>query len=141
VNIPAVSEFQTAALRTTYGDQTAWQATWQALTAAYPTEAFEWDGARLFLVESPELDGLAASAILDSPRDGWHSAIVVIDAQSLRDHTALVLNTLGGDNDRRSLRVVPEQLQGILDNLQISNMDFSEFVREADSEGVFRGFA
>jgi hypothetical protein len=40
----------------------------------------------------------------------------------------------------RSMRAIPEALQGIENNLSIANMDFTEFADNADSDGIFRNF-
>lgn len=43
--------------------------------------------------------------------------------------------------DIKSFRAVPATIQGIENNLSISNMDFEEFADTVDADGVFRGFA
>lgn len=132
-------DFGAAAVRTAYGDDDAWQKTWDALVAPYPEPDMDWDGANLIPVESAELAALGLDAVAALPREGYHSAIVVIDDQSLRDHTAVVMSTSETD-ELRMLRTTPEQLQGILVNLSLGNMDLEEFLDYVGEDGVFRGF-
>lgn len=40
----------------------------------------------------------------------------------------------------KSFRVIPSELWGVQNNLSISNMEFSDFYDNCDSDGVFRGF-
>lgn len=47
-------------------------------------------------------------------------------------------NTPAGDI--ATFRALPSQIQGIENNLSIANMDFEEFAKSVDADGVFRGF-
>ncbi|EAQ79743.1 hypothetical protein DSM3645_24580 [Blastopirellula marina DSM 3645] len=44
-------------------------------------------------------------------------------------------------SDIQTLRAVPSTIQAIQNNLSIANMDFEDFTRAADPDGVFRGFS
>lgn len=54
-----------------------------------------------------------------------------------RDHALLCIDL----HSLSSLRVVPEALWSIENNVSIGNMDFTEFVGAAGADGIFRGFA
>ncbi|MDQ3112161.1 MAG: hypothetical protein M3R17_19935 [Bacteroidota bacterium] len=43
-------------------------------------------------------------------------------------------------NKSKSFRVIPSEVWGVENNLSISNMDFEDFSKSADHDGVFRGF-
>jgi hypothetical protein len=40
----------------------------------------------------------------------------------------------------RTMKAIPEAIQGIENNLSIANMDFSDFAENVDSDGIFRNF-
>jgi hypothetical protein len=54
-------------------------------------------------------------------------------------HPLLVLD-LYEESIGNSFRALPGQVQGIENNLSIANMDFEEFSRAVDADGIFRGF-
>jgi hypothetical protein len=139
VNIPRVPDLFTAAIRTDYTNDHAWQETWSALIAVYPDADFEWDVASLIAVEAPALADLSAGHVALLEREGDHAALVVIAARSLSDHTAVVIDVTSATAPE-PFRSTPEQLQGILDNLAVGNISFSEFAAHAAEDGVFRGF-
>jgi hypothetical protein len=74
------------------------------------------------------------------PRDYAHSFIVLVDrpAISLPESPLLIVDLY--EEPGREFRAIPSQVQGIENNLSISNMDFYEFADSVDMDGVFRGF-
>ena len=72
------------------------------------------------------------------PSDYRHSFIFVVDNIAIRppDFAVLVIDLY--DERGRTFRTIPSQIQGIENNLSISNMDFSEFAENVDEDGVFR---
>ena len=78
------------------------------------------------------------------PKDYPHSFIIVVDhkAVSQSDHPLLIINLYEGLGSEvgDEFRSVPEQIQGIENNLSIANMDFADFASAVDGSGVFRGF-
>ncbi|WP_186382506.1 DUF6924 domain-containing protein [Amycolatopsis rhizosphaerae] len=44
------------------------------------------------------------------------------------------------EDDRERLRVVANELWSIENNISLANMDWEEFAKAADDDGVFRGF-
>jgi hypothetical protein len=67
-----------------------------------------------------------------------HAIVIIVDTYSINEpsHTLRCMDLQSG----QSLRVVPSALWSIQNNLSLANMDFEEFVRAADDDGVFRGF-
>jgi hypothetical protein len=41
----------------------------------------------------------------------------------------------------KATRALPDQIQGIENNLSIANMDFSDFADAVDDDGTMRGFS
>jgi hypothetical protein len=75
------------------------------------------------------------------PSDYRHSVIFVVNAVTVSsaEHPLLVIDLHEEEGDR-PFRCLPRQVQAIENNLSISNMDFFEFARAADADGIFRGF-
>lgn len=97
-------------------------------------------------VEDRALIGLSGTAIAagyprDYPRRYRHPVVFVVDTTtvSLPERPLLVVN-LNERNATGPFRTLPRQVQSIENNLSIANMDFHEFARSADPDGVFRGF-
>lgn len=134
-------EAATLLLRTDYSDDAAWQTAVAAATAVYENLGYTGFGAALHPVESPELDGLTPADLVQLPRDRYVTLLAVADAQTMRDHTVVLID-LNKYNEQvgRTFRVVPVQLESILVNLDLANMDFFTFADSADPDGVFRGF-
>lgn len=42
--------------------------------------------------------------------------------------------------DVKSFRALPKTMQSIENNLSLANLDFNDFLRSVESDGVFRGF-
>ena len=68
------------------------------------------------------------------------SLLVPTDFMTLArpDHAMLVVSLL--DNDRRPFRCIPPETMGVDNNLNIANMDWSDFADAVGESGVFRGF-
>jgi len=74
--------------------------------------------------------------------------VVIMDDRTARDESLLLLYPEYEDYDAETpstyklqeMRVAPRSLTPILQNLEISNMDFYEFAESVGVDGVFRGF-
>jgi hypothetical protein len=111
--------------------------------------------ATMAIVRQPSVEGfLAYIEVIDDSRlagvDGItlaragnyvenHALLIVADTQTMvsRDHTLLCvhLRSLG------TIRVIPNKLWSIENNLSLANMDFHEFSDAVDDDGTFRGFS
>ncbi|WUQ83407.1 hypothetical protein OHA16_10740 [Kitasatospora purpeofusca] len=74
------------------------------------------------------------------PGDYRHPLLVLADTVALGSaELPVVVVDLWGEPGR-SVRVVAAELWGIENNLSIANMDFDDFARAVDQDGVFRDF-
>jgi hypothetical protein len=139
--LPKVPDLCLLLVRTDYADDAAWNRALAAATAVYDSYDFDHVGANFWPVESPELAGLTANELRTLTRAGYLSAIAVADAQTMKDHTILLvdLNELYGEPGR-TFRSVPEEAEAIVANLSLANMNFAEFADRVEADGVFRGF-
>jgi len=105
--------------------------------------------ASLVVIEDRAYEGLDLSGLAKAPEDYGERVLIVFDAQTRKrpDNPLLVIDWLAEideeDEDRyipRSMRATPEQVLSIEVNLSIANMDFDDYVANADPDGVFRGF-
>ncbi|MEU8088524.1 hypothetical protein AB0B57_33520 [Micromonospora sp. NPDC049101] len=119
---------------------------WERLRAEIVNPTPEGFLADVEFVEDRELTGLDDTAIAAGyprayPQEYRHPVVFVVDAVtvSLPEHPLLVVNLNEGD-ETGPFRALPRQVQAIENNLSIANMDFVEFARAADPDGVFRGF-
>ena len=122
-------------LRTDFSDQEAWDAIRKEVME--PVDGFY---ANVDFIDDPEFAGITTDALISLiPRTMRHSFIVVADKEAMQgEHLLLVVDLLREQG--REFRAEPSQIQGIENNLSISNMDFAEFAENCDPEGVFRGF-
>ncbi|MEU7586762.1 hypothetical protein AB0A95_10725 [Micromonospora sp. NPDC049230] len=119
---------------------------WERLTDEIVSPTREGFRAHVEFVEDRELSGLDGTAIAAGyprayPHRYRHPVVFVVDAVtvSLPEHPLLVVN-LNESDETGPFRALPRQIQAIENNLSIANMDFFEFARAADPDGVFRGF-
>jgi hypothetical protein len=127
-------------LRTDYGDSVAWHG---ALAAALAPQVQPWGDvflAALHPVEDPALDGLGLDDISMLPRRSYLSHLFAADARTMLDHTFVVIDIPLTGAKGRWFRCLADQVQAVQNNLVLANMDFEEFERSKDDDGVFRGF-
>jgi hypothetical protein len=122
-------------VRTDFSDQAAWDAIREEVRQ--PVDGFY---ANVDFIDDPEFADISKDALIRLvSRTMRHSFIVVADKRSMQgEHLLLVVDLL--TQQGREFRAEPSQIQGIENNLSISNMDFAEFADNCDPEGVFRGF-
>lgn len=72
------------------------------------------------------------------------SFFLVVDALTIEhdEHPILAihLRDRSDSDDARTFRLVPAEATSLSCNLNIANMDFSEFAGSVDPDGIFRGF-
>ncbi|WDZ84097.1 DUF6924 domain-containing protein [Micromonospora cathayae] len=119
---------------------------WERLQYEILSLTAEGFGACVEFVEDRALVGLDEAAVVAGyprayPEHYRHPVAFVVDAVAVSTvgHPLLVVN-LNETGQERSFRALPRQVQAIQNNLSIANMDFFEFARSADPDGVFRGF-
>lgn len=69
-----------------------------------------------------------------------HSFVALVDKECIQhsEYPILIIDLI--EEPGRTFRAIPSQIQGIENNLSISNMDFKEFADSVDKDGIFRGF-
>ena len=129
-----------AVIRTEFENQQIWETICELIRAPV-REGREDFYAYVEFVDDGEFRNLTKEQLLERvPSDYEHSFLLVVDSVATQhpDFPILVVDLY---HDRgRSFRAVPSQIQGIENNLSISNMDFFEFADNAGEDGVFRGF-
>lgn len=129
-------------VRADFSDDWLWtQLTEQILS---PTE--EGFLAHVDFVEDRSLENLDEAAVVavfprEYPYRYAHPVVFVVDRVTVAspDHPLLVIDL----NERVTsglFRTTPRQVQSVQNNLSLANMDFFEFARAVDADGVFRGF-
>jgi len=129
-------------LRADFTDDGLWARLQEEITS--PTE--EGFLAAVDFVDSPDLVGSGEQIVARSvprryPGEYEHPVAFVFDAVTVSgpDHPLLVLD-LSEEEPEDPFRATPRQVQAIENNLSLANMDFAEFARAVDPDGVFRGF-
>jgi len=123
-------------LRTDFSGQSAWEKICAAIQK--PVGGFR---AYVEFIDDVAYQDITKEHLLRLvPPDYAHSFIILVDrtAVSLPEIPLLIIDLY--DAPGREFRAIPSQIQGIENNLSISNMDFEEFADAVDEDGVFRGF-
>lgn len=128
-------------VRTWFGDDSAWE----SLVLEVQTPSDEDFLAVVTVVNDPAFEGLSAEALKEQQPGG---AIVsfLADEKTLTsaEHPILAVRVLPNrDDDRtehRPFRVVPSALWSVENNINLANMDWEDFTRSVEADGVFRGY-
>lgn len=126
-------------LRTDYSDPAAWRKIVSIIRK--PVSVFKFLANVDFLDDS-NYEDLDKSQLLDMlARNYKHSFIFVVDRSTVASPEYPILVVDLYESPGREFRAIPSEIQGIENNLSIANMDFDEFARAVDEDGVFRGFS
>ena len=124
-------------LRTDFTDQAAWEAI--RVEIQKPVGSFQFR-AYVEFVDDPAYQDLTKERFLQHiPKDYGHGFIVLVDQVSISHPESPLLVIDLYDEPGREFRAIPSQIQGIENNLSISNMNFYEIAELVDDDGVFRG--
>jgi hypothetical protein len=88
-----------------------------------------------------EFEGITKQEILSGlPEDYDQVIMFIVDNITIEhpDHPVLCLDLIHVPG--RTFRVIPSEMWSVENNLSIANMDFEEFYKCIDEEGIFRGF-
>ena len=126
-------------VRTDFENHQAWRKICKLIRAPIPASGDTFYAYVQFL-EDRAFQGLGTKELLARIRDYNHSFLFVVDSTAISqpEFPILVIDLRGADG--RIFRAIPRAIQAIENNLSISNMDFSEFARAVDEDGIFRGF-
>lgn len=123
-------------IRTDFSDDEAWEELLGRAGRPYPPEDFR---AMLQPLSDERLDGLEASDLGGLDDRIFTVYLADADAMTGDEWTVIVVDP------RRSpvpaFRVDLPALASVENNLTLANMDFDDFARAVDDDGVFRGFA
>ena len=129
-------------VRTWFGDDHAWE----ELVTQVQTPSRDGFLAGVRCIDERAFEGLTADALKAGQP---HGPIVsfIADRTTLTgvDHPIMAVWVLPpiADDDRPAptpFRVVPSELWGVENNINLSNMDWEDFAGSVDADGVFRGF-
>jgi hypothetical protein len=127
-------------VRTDFDNQSAWDKICNIIRRPVH-EAGQDFYADVEFLDRAELRNLTASELLDClPGEYGHSFLFVVDKATTESPEFPLLVVDLARERGRAFRAIPSQIQGIENNLSLSNMDFFEFADNADQDGVFRGF-
>ncbi|WP_129843072.1 hypothetical protein [Streptomyces sp. RFCAC02] len=150
-NLPETEH--TRLVRTDFSDEPAWQ----ALRAAIGTPNRDGSLAYLHVVDDPAYSGSTPEQLISASPDT--EMLIVADRTTLTTPGMPLLAVHPFDEDDEDdeeefdedddgpkpghgeLRVIPEALPSLENNISIGNMDWESFVNGAEDDGVFRGFA
>lgn len=122
-------------VRTDFTDDAAWDKLVGDANLPYGADGFS---AYFSCISDKAFDGMSVD---DLERvEGDARVVFAADRHSmLGDERTLIV--VGRRMDAgRSFRVVLEEAWGPENNLRLANMDFADFARAVDGDGVFRGF-
>ena len=123
-------------LRADFSDQAAWGRICAAIRE--PVGDFH---AYVEFVDDVAYRGMTKGQLLRLvPQNYEHSFIILVDRTAISPSEFPLLIVDLYEEPEREFRAIPSQIQGIENNLSISNMDFEEFADSVDEDGVFRGF-
>jgi hypothetical protein len=126
-------------IRTDFSDDSAWQALCDLVQQPQTDEGFQ---AFFSCIDDVVLAGMSLEDLaLHAANDLHCSAIFIADAVAMNSPEHAVLCVDCSDRQGASFRVIPSEIWGPENNLRLGNMDFIEFAKAAEINGVFRGFS
>lgn len=153
--MPGAQETEPWVIRTDFPDENQWDKVRQLISAAQKDSGFEFFAHVKFVSHEHYRDKDPRDIVLSLPDNYPFHFCFVVDRESIvnQDHRVLVVGFYPSDlesfarpprvtpvKEIKTFRALPSQIQGIENNLSISNMDFEEFANAVDKDGVFRGF-
>lgn len=130
-------------IRTDYTDNNGWADVATAVQAPSSPDGF---AANLILVNDAVWDSISVEDLLDEIADVSMSYVFLADTETIGhpEHPVLAINASAtvrrGMEQGRTVRVIPSAMWSIENNLSIANLDFADYVENADPDGIFRGF-
>ena len=125
-------------LRVDFSEDNAWNKVKNLVKAGYDEIGLD-DNIEFY--SKIEFNNATAEQIISSlskDREWWFLLIADKETMTNSEHTILCVDLR--EELGRTFRVIPQQIIWVESNLSILNMDFSDFYRATDSDGIFRGF-
>lgn len=124
-------------LRTDFSDEPAWKSLCKSLQN--PEEEFN---PSLHFISDPEFDGLTVDKLPSLlSEDSSQTFAFIVDRTALTHSGNPVLVIDLHDKPGQMFRVSASALGDVANNLSVANMDFDDFAKAVDKDGVFRGFS
>ncbi|GAB1511670.1 DUF6924 domain-containing protein [Actinophytocola sp. KF-1] len=126
-------------VRTWFGDDAAWD----ALLSEVRTPSADGFLAGVTPVDDPVFAGLGVDALTAKQQTGPLVSFLADEATLTRaEHPILAVwvHGAGARHEHPPFRVVPAALWSVENNINLGNMDWSDFTAAAGEDGVFRGF-
>lgn len=140
------NKYASLLIRTDFTDDDLWRET--ALAAMAPVSSGFEDGtefqAGLTCIDNPDNDGLTVPRLLELIGSGPPYYAFLADHETIvnPEHPIVAVDSGPANTGHvrgQTIRVIPEEMWSIENNLSISNMGFDDFVRTTDADGVYRG--
>ncbi len=123
-------------VRTDFTDGTAWEALRVDATRQYGPDGFS---AYFSAISDEAFDGMGADELASVKGDAL--VVFAADRSSMVGDERTLTVVDRNQEPGRWFRVVLREAWAVENNLRLANMDFAEFARAVDDDGVFRGFA
>lgn len=126
-------------IRGDFSDLERWTTVANAALAPGPVDGFTAD---LTLVDARTYDNITVDELVRAMGTPPPFYVFLCDNETLShsEHPILAINLDAEDASNRSVRVVPAAMWSIENNLALGNMDFTDFISTAATDGIFRGF-
>ncbi|NLT55135.1 MAG: hypothetical protein GXX79_11390 [Actinomycetales bacterium] len=140
--LPSPVDLSSLLVRTDYASERAWRKALRRVSAPVRVDG-EVFQAYFTEVEDPSLAGIDPAALVTMPAEGTLDHLFVADSITMRDPrcTLLVLDRGTPCGVPGFFRVTARCAWSVQNNLELANMDFDDFARVVDADGVFDGFA
>jgi hypothetical protein len=131
-------------IRTDFTDDALWRETAVAAGAPVPTDYDIDFQAAITCIDHPDNDGLTVHKLLELIGSDPPYYVFLADHETIvnPEHPIVAVDTspeATGHRRGQTIRVIPEQMWSIENNLSLANMSFGDFVRTTDPDGVYRG--
>jgi hypothetical protein len=123
-------------VRTYFGSLDAW------LSAEAAATAENADGFRAYVqvVDDPAWNEAGADQVRAAALAGEHASVLFVVDQTASDGEFPILVVDLGPEARAPFRCIARELWSVDNNLTLANMDWEEFARATDVNGIHRGF-
>lgn len=135
-NVGLTADGATPLIRTWFGDDRLWR----ALLSAVETPSPEGFLAVLNVLDERSLEAATPQDVASlMPYQSEYTIAVLADQRSMTDIELPLLVVLAdGSAEPPTMRVVASELWGIENNMSLANMEWDDFARSVDNDGVFR---
>jgi hypothetical protein len=125
-------------IRTDFSDDSSWNTLCSKVSEAEPENGFM---ALFEYISDRQFEHMTADAIAALAHQHLDvSVIFIADRFAIEGAENAVLCVDAVSNPSAQFRVAAKVIWGPENNLRLANMDFADFVKSVDADGIFRGF-